>query len=163
MEEYFSNRAQEVVRSAQEFAREFECGEIGTEHILLGLARDRGGLAARALDKVTLSFDKLYSSARTISSRASGGASGMLIEFSPHAKAAIRFAVDESQALKSEEVGAEHLLLGILSETQGKAFRILTSLGADPKVIRSRLFELMGKPDTGKFGAKAESETKNKA
>ena len=65
----------------------------------------------------------------------------MLIEFSPRAKAAIHFAVDEVQTLKSEEVGAEHLPLGILSETQGKAFRILILLGADPNMIRSRLFE----------------------
>jgi ATP-dependent Clp protease ATP-binding subunit ClpC len=89
MEEYFSNRAQEAIRSAQEFAREFGSANIGTEHILLGLARDRGSIAARALEKSALSFDKLYAAVKTMTA-AKPGAAGAVIEFSPKAKNAIR-------------------------------------------------------------------------
>ena len=49
MEEYFSNRAQEAVRSAQEAAKGMGAAQIGTDHLLVGVARDRGSVAAWAL------------------------------------------------------------------------------------------------------------------
>jgi ATP-dependent Clp protease ATP-binding subunit ClpC len=157
MEEYFSNRAQEAIRSAQEFAREFGSATIGTEHILLGLARDRGSIAARALEQSALSFDKLYAAVKTMTA-AKPGAAGAVIEFSPKAKNAVRYAVDTAQEMNAEEVGSEHMLLGLLTETSGTAYRALVGQGADPKVIRAKVFELLGRKETGKYGAPAGAE-----
>jgi ATP-dependent Clp protease ATP-binding subunit ClpC len=159
MEEYFSNRAQEAVRSAQETAKGLGAAQIGTDHLLVGIARDRGSVAARALSAVGLNFDRLSAAVQQLAPAQPGAAPGAVIEFAPDAKRAIQAAVDEAQRLKAQLVGTEHLLLGVLHETAGAGVKVLVSLGADPKVLADRLFEQMGVQPTGAYGAEAESKT----
>ena len=159
MDEYFSNRAQEAIRSAQEAARGLGAATIATDHLLIGIARDRGSVAARALAAVGLDFDKLAAAAKQLAPARPGGAPGVVIEFAPDAKRAIQFAVDEAQRLKSQFVGTEHLLLGVLSEPTDAGVKVLASLGADAKVLAERVYELMGAKPAGPYGAAAESKT----
>ena len=159
MEEYFSQRAQEAVRSAQEAAKGLGAAHIGTDHLLVGIARDRGSVASRALQAVGLDFDKLSHAVRQLAPARPGAAPGVVIEFAPDAKLAIRHAVDEAQRLKVQLVGTEHLLAGVLQETSGAGVKVLLSLGVDAKVLADRLYELMGAKPAGPYGASAESKT----
>jgi ATP-dependent Clp protease ATP-binding subunit ClpC len=160
MEEYFSQRAQEAVRSAQEAAKGLGAATIGTDHLLVGIARDRGSVASRALQAVGLDFDKLSHAVRQLApAPGPGPAPGVVIEFAPDAKLAIRHAVDEAQRLKAQLVGTDHLLAGVLQETSGAGVKVLLSLGVDAKVLTDRLYELMGAKPAGPYGASAESKT----
>ncbi len=159
MEEYFSNRAQEAVRSAQEAAKGLGAAQIGSDHLLVGVARDRGSVAARALGAVGLDFDKLAAAVQQLAPAKPGAPPAVVIEFAPDAKRAIQHAVDEAQRLKAQFVGTEHILLGVLSETAGAGVKVLVSLGADPKVVAQRCYELMGASAAGAYGASAESDT----
>ena len=159
MEEYFSSRAQEAVRSAQETAKALGAAQIGTDHLLVGIARDRGSVAARALGAVGLDFDRVSAAAQQLAPSRPGAAPGVVIEFAPDAKRAIQHAVDEAQRLKAQLVGTEHLLLGVLHETAGAGVKVLVSLGADPKVAAEKCYELMGAKAAGPYGASAESKT----
>jgi ATP-dependent Clp protease ATP-binding subunit ClpC len=159
MEEYFSNRAQDAVRFAQEGAKAMGMGQIGTDHLLAGIARDRGSIAARALGAVGLDFGRIAAAVQQVSPPRPGAAAGVVIEFAPDAKRAIQHAVDEAQRLKAPLVGTEHLLLGVLHETAGAGVKVLVSMGADPKVIAEKCYELMGAQPARPYGAAAESET----
>jgi ATP-dependent Clp protease ATP-binding subunit ClpC len=159
MEEYFSNRAQEAVRSAQETAKALGAAQIGTDHLLVGVARDRGSVAVRALGAAGLDFDRISAATQQLAPSRPGAEPGVVIEFAPDAKRAIQHAVDEAQRLKAQLVGTEHLLLGVLHETAGAGVKVLVSLGADPKVVADKCYELMGAKAAGPYGADAGSET----
>ncbi len=126
--EKFSERARRVLTTAQEEARQLNHSYIGTEHILLGLAREEEGVAAKVLSNLGASLSKVRSAVEFISGRSekpSTGETGL----TPRAKRVIELAIDEARQLGHSYIGTEHLLLGLLREGEGVAAGVLDSLG----------------------------------
>jgi ATP-dependent Clp protease ATP-binding subunit ClpC len=126
--EKFSERARRVLTIAQEEARQMNHSYIGTEHILLGLAREEEGVAAKVLTNLGVSLNKIRSAVEFISSRGerpSTSETGL----TPRAKRVIELAIDEARQLGHNYIGTEHLLLGLLREAEGVAAGVLDSLG----------------------------------
>ncbi len=91
----FTERARKVLSLAQEEAQRFQHNYIGTEHLLLGLIRENGGIAARVLHDMGLEQENIRSEIETIIQRGDHIVLGE-IGLTPRAKKTIELAVDES-------------------------------------------------------------------
>jgi ATP-dependent Clp protease ATP-binding subunit ClpA len=144
--EKFTERARKVFSLAQEEAQYFNHNYIGTEHLLLGLVREGGGIAARVLDNLGVSLAKVRSAVEFIIGRGDGIVVGDP-KITPRAKKVIRLAMDEARRLNSESIGTEHLLLGIVREGGGIAAGVLESLGVGMDTARARVLKVIdGQP-----------------
>jgi len=126
--EKFSERARRVLTLAQEEAQYLNHSYIGTEHILLGLVREEEGVAAKVLTNLGVGLNKVRSAVEFIIGRGERPSSGQ-IGLTPRAKRVIELAIDEARHLSHNYIGTEHLLLGLLSEGEGVAARVLDSFG----------------------------------
>jgi len=140
--EKFSERARRVLTIAQEEARQMNHSYIGTEHILLGLAREEEGVAAKVLTNLGVSLNKIRSAVEFISGRGerpSAGETGL----TPRAKHVIELAIDEARQLGHNYIGTEHLLLGLLREGEGVASGVLDSLGITLERARAETAQVL--------------------
>jgi Clp amino terminal domain, pathogenicity island component len=138
----FSPGAREVIISAQQEARALHHNYIGTEHILLGLVRDREGAAGRALHVLGISPDTVREQVLDIIGEGKQEPAGH-IPFTPRAKRVLELAVREAVQLGHLYVGTEHILLGLIREGDGVAWHVLDRLGATVPKVRGQVFELM--------------------
>jgi ATP-dependent Clp protease ATP-binding subunit ClpC len=145
--ERFTERARQVVVLAQDEARALRHDYIGTEHILLGLLREEEGLAARILESLDITVEEVRVQVARIVGQSDEVTTGQ-IPFTPRAKKVLELALREAIQLRHDYVGTEHLLLGLVRESQGVAARILLDLGADAQKIRATLFEMLGSEST---------------
>ena len=155
----FTQRAQTALRLAQESAAELGHGYVGTEHLLLGLLREGGGVAARVLQSAGLEAETV----RTAILRAVGsGIPGALPSqgLTPRFRHIIELALAHAGRLGQDYVGTEHLLLGLLQEGEGVAIRVLSACGQDPRRLAGDLSAAMGGelPPPFRSGGKAKSE-----
>jgi len=141
MFERFTNRARHAIVLAQEEARRLQHNYIGTEHILLGLLGEPGGLAARALEGFGMSLDGTREEVETIVGTGSGKLSGH-IPFTPRAKKTLELALREALKLHHNYIGTEHILLGVMREGDGVGARILKE-HTDLAAIRMSVLELL--------------------
>jgi ATP-dependent Clp protease ATP-binding subunit ClpA len=144
MFERFTDRARRVVVLAQEEARLLNHDYIGTEHLLLGLAHEGQGVAAKALEVLGIRLEALRSQVEEIIGRGeSEAASSGHIPFTPRAKKVLELSLRESQQLGHNYIGTEHILLGLIREGQGVAAQVLVKLGADLSRARGLVIQLL--------------------
>ncbi len=138
----FTKRARRVLSRAQEEASRLNHRYIGTEHILLGLVAEKGGVALRVLESLEISADQV----RAAVERAVGQGSRRVFTqptLTPRTKRVIELAVDEARRLGHHYIGTEHLLLGLVREGEGVAVEVLHRLGAPPQEIRDQVNSLL--------------------
>ena len=133
--EKFSERARRVLSLAQEEAQRFNHNYIGTEHILLGLARETDGVAAKVLTNLGVELNKVRSAVEFIIGRGERATPGE-IGLTPRAKKVIELAVDEARRLSHNYIGTEHLLIGLMREGEGVPAGVLESLGVNLDKVR---------------------------
>jgi hypothetical protein len=139
----FTDRARRVLVLAQEEARLLNHGFIGTEHILLGLLHEGEGVAANVLTSVGVSLDAARERVAAIIGRTSRPPDGGSPPFTPRAKKVMELASREAKQLGHDDIGTEHLLLGLLREGEGVASQVLVSLGADLGRVRQAVIRTM--------------------
>jgi hypothetical protein len=145
MFERFTERARQVVVLAQEEARALEHNYIGTEHVLLGLVREEEGLAARALESLGITVERVRAQVVRIVGSAEEVTSGP-IPFTPRARKVLELALREALSLGQNYIGTEHILLGLVRENEGVAARILLDFDADSEKIRNRIMGMLADP-----------------
>jgi len=128
--ERFTDRARRVVVQAQEEARTRGHDHVGTEHVLLGLVHDSGGVAAKALESLQISAEVVRQRVDELTGPGERAPSGR-IPFTPQSKEVLKLALQESRALGHNYVGTEHILLGLIRDGDGVAAQVLAALGAD--------------------------------
>ena len=138
----FSPRAREVLICAQHEARALHHNYIGTEHVLLGLLRDRDGIAARALHLLGISAEAAREQVKDIIGEGKQETAGH-IPLTPRAKRVLELAVREAGQFGHLYVGPEHLLLGLVREGDGVGWHVLHRLGATVPRVRSQVLELV--------------------
>jgi ATP-dependent Clp protease ATP-binding subunit ClpA len=146
MFERFTDRARRVVVLAQEEARLLNHDYIGTEHILLGLAREDDGIAARALESLEISLQAVRQQVEEIIGRGKRPPSGH-IPFTPRAKKVLELSLREAHLLGHNYIGTEHILLGLIREGEGVAAQVLVRLGADLNRVRQQVIQLLAGRD----------------
>jgi ATP-dependent Clp protease ATP-binding subunit ClpC len=140
--ERFTDRARRVVVLAQEEARLLNHNYIGTEHILLGLIHEGEGVAAKALESLGISLEKVRQQVEEIIGAGQSPPSGH-IPFTPRAKKVLELSLREALQLGHNYIGTEHILLGLIREGEGVAAQVLVKLGADLGRVRQQVIQLL--------------------
>src|SRR6266516_2973156 len=142
MFERFTDRARRVVVLAQEEARMLNHNYIGTEHILLGLIHEGEGVAAKALESLSISLDAVRQQVEEIIGQGQAAPTGH-IPFTPRAKKVLELSLREALQLGHNYIGTEHILLGLIREGEGVAAQVLQKLGADLNRVRQQVIQLL--------------------
>ena len=139
----FTTRAERVLRLAQEAAAELGHGHVGSEHILLGLAREGTGVASRALSSFGVTLERIL---ELVIENIGRGESGTLTPqgLTPRTKRIIEVAMAEALRRGHSYIGTEHLLMGIVREPDCFAARILAALGVDLNRLYPALEGMLG-------------------
>jgi ATP-dependent Clp protease ATP-binding subunit ClpC len=140
--ERFTDRARRVVVLAQEEARMLNHNYIGTEHILLGLVHEGGGIAALALESLDISIEAVRQQVGEIIGQGQAAPTGH-IPFTPRAKKVLELSLREALQLGHNYIGTEHILLGLIREGEGVAAQVLQKLGADLNRVRQTVIQLL--------------------
>src|ERR1700759_769012 len=152
MFERFTERARQVVVLAQEEARTLKHNYIGTEHILLGLLREEEGLAARVLESLDITVERVRAQVVRIVGSGEEVTSGQ-IPFTPRAKKVLELALREALSLGHNYIGTEHILLGLVRENEGVAARILLDFDAASEKIRNEVIRMLSGPGSRQRGS----------
>lgn len=148
----FTERGRKVVMLAQDEARHFNHNYIGTEHLLLGLLADEEGVAAQALRARGMVLDEARGQVEIIVGYGEEG-TGAQAPFTPRSKKVLQLAEREALQLGHDYVSTEHVLLGLLRESEGVAARVLLNLNIDPDALRREVLRYL--PDAA--GPEADS------
>jgi ATP-dependent Clp protease ATP-binding subunit ClpC len=138
MFERFTDQARQVVVLAQEEARLMRHGHIGTEHLLVALARVDDEVASPMLADHGLTAEKARAEVVAIIGVGNAEPGGQL-PFTPAAHDALEATLRESLALGHDRVEPAHLLLGVLRQRDGVARRVLAGAGAHPTESREEV------------------------
>jgi tetratricopeptide (TPR) repeat protein len=141
----FTERARKVLSLSQEEAQRFQHNYIGTEHLLLGLICEGGGVAALVLASLGIELNKVRSAVEFIIGRGDRIVIGE-IGLTPRSKRVIELAVDEARRLNHHYIGTEHLLLGLVREGEGIAAGVLESLGVKLEKVRTLTIQVLSPP-----------------
>ena len=144
-EELFTESARQVMIYAAEQAYYLRHQAVGTEHILLGLAREEQGIAGKALREMGADYQSLLMElevihGKVVNPRLEGE---IVIPYSPRSKKIIMNASNDAKRLGAPKVGTEHLLLGMLKE-EILATVLLKNLGININELRKKVYELIG-------------------
>jgi ATP-dependent Clp protease ATP-binding subunit ClpC len=133
--ERFTQRARRVLSLAQEEAERMQHSHIGTEHLLLGLMREEGGVAGRVLREMGLRQNQVEQIVeRLTTGNKRPGVTRM--DLSPATKKVLELAVDEARRMGHHYIGTEHLLLGLVRHPEGVAIEVFKELRISPDEIR---------------------------
>jgi ATP-dependent Clp protease ATP-binding subunit ClpC len=145
MFERFTERAKKVINPlAKEEARRLNHNFIGTEHLLLGLIREGGGVAVAVLESLGVDLESVRVEVENLTTPSSDTLTIGDPQFTPSAKKVLELAAEESQKLGHNYIGTEHLLLGIIQEGEGVAARALDNLGVSYEKSRDMVINLLG-------------------
>jgi ATP-dependent Clp protease ATP-binding subunit ClpC len=163
--ERFTQRARHVLALAHQEAEHARQGFIGTEHLLLGLLMEDGGVAGQVLRELGLETERVREMIQRVSGE--GRSESSKIELAPDTQQVLEFSIDEARKMGHHYIGTEHLLLGLV-RSEGAAMEVLKKLGVTPDQIRRQtrrvLQESSGSstsavPETAKQGGKQEPKT----
>ncbi len=115
--------------------------QIGTEHLLLGLLRDQGGIAGRVLRDLGLDIESVLTVTESITGY--GDFRGDALALSPGTQRVLELAVEEARKLGHHYIGVEHILLGLISHGKGIAIDVLSQLGLTPEQIRRQTLRVI--------------------
>jgi ATP-dependent Clp protease ATP-binding subunit ClpC len=132
--ERFTQRARRVLSLAHQEAERLHQKEIGTEHLLLGLIQEEGGVAGRVLRELGLEEDRVKEMIERIVPP--GRLFPERIQLSLGTEKVIQNAIEEARKLGHQYIGTEHLLLGLVRESEGAAADVLRRLGVSPEQVR---------------------------
>ena len=132
--ERFTQRARRVLSLAHQEAEHMRHHHIGTEHLLLGLIREEGGVAGRVLRELGLEVNRVQAIVERMTG--SGQYKGNKLELSPGMQQVLELAVEEARQLGHHYIGTEHLLLGLVNYDEGIALDVLRKLGVTSEQIR---------------------------
>ena len=145
MFERFTERAKKVINPlAKEEARRLNHNFIGTEHLLLGLIREGGGVAVAVLESLGVDLESVRIEVENLTTPSSDTLTIGDPQFTPSAKKVLELAAEESQKLGHNYIGTEHLLLGLIQEGEGVAARALENLGVTYEKSRDMVINLLG-------------------
>ncbi len=144
--EKFTDKARHVLVLAQEEARSLQQPHVGSEHLLLGLAKEPEGMAAQALEHVGVTYDGALAAVRAMNESTKAESPVAHLSFSPRVKRILETSLREAMQMGQSYISTEHLLLGIIREDEGGAIDALKKMGVSADKVRSALNDLVGQP-----------------
>ena len=146
MDELFTARAKAVLAIAQEEAKFFKHQSVGSEHLLLALVIEQDGIAGKTLREMSVQETDIREEIEHITGYGlmKEYPVGGFLPYSPRGRQIFAYAGDEAKRLGSQQIGTEHLLLGMLRDEEILAARILLNLGFSLSKMRQLLNKKMG-------------------
>jgi ATP-dependent Clp protease ATP-binding subunit ClpC len=135
----FTERFKRVMQIAREEAARLQHDYIATEHLLLAFIRDGESTAAHMLRNLGIDLEELRQSIEEATVSQSGALTIGQVPFTPRAKQALEIAAHEANAMKSKNVGTEHLLLALVRDKQGIASQILQTYDINYEKIKEEI------------------------
>jgi ATP-dependent Clp protease ATP-binding subunit ClpC len=157
--ERFTQRARRVLSLAHQEAERARQNKIGTEHLLLGLMEEEGGVAGRVLRELGMDSDRMREMVERVAS--SGDYVGGKIELAPETQQVLEQAVEEARRLGHHYIGTEHILLGLVSG-EGTAMDVLRKLGVTPDQIRRQTRRVLNETTSSPTPTAGRREATNK-
>jgi ATP-dependent Clp protease ATP-binding subunit ClpC len=143
--ERFTAKARATVDGAIRLARESDQTQVGTYHLLLAMIDVDSNLALHALRSMEIEPDDVREDLTARSSAVEAAPDGPPtgLRLSSPAATVLKSALDEAISLAHNYIGCEHLLLGMVNETDGIAGEVLRSRGAEPRLVRRAVQALL--------------------
>src|SRR5215831_8000593 len=129
MFEQFTERARRVIILAREEAGRSGHNHVGTEHLLFGILQDGEGVATVVLQRFGLQLKMVQAEVKRALAKLPKTPAYSEVPFTPQAKRVLELSIEESQQLRHNYIGTEHLLLGLMKDGQSIAAKILESRG----------------------------------
>jgi ATP-dependent Clp protease ATP-binding subunit ClpC len=140
----FTDRARKVMQLANQEAQRLNHEYVGTEHILLGLAKEEQGVGGYVLKNLGLDMAKILSKIEKAVARSDGITPAALSE-TPQVKQVItEYVVEERRNLNHNYAGTEHLLLALLRDPENEAAQLLVKLGLKLEDVRREVLNVLG-------------------
>lgn len=137
----FTNRAKQVIKLAKKEAQRLNHNYLGTEHVLLGLLKLGQGVAVNVLRNLNIDFDTVRNEVEKLV----GYGPEIQVYGDPaltgKVKKVFEYANEEAANLNHNYVGTEHLLLGLLRQTDGVAAQVLENLNVNLKEVRKEVLK----------------------
>ena len=140
----FTDRARKVMGLARQEAQRFNHDYIGTEHILLGLVQEGSGVAASVLKNLEIDLKKIRQEVEKLVSTGTTMVTMGQLPFTPRAKKVLELSLEEASNLGHTYIGTEHLLLGLIRESEGIAAQVLRNLKVKVEDVKAEVLELLG-------------------
>jgi ATP-dependent Clp protease ATP-binding subunit ClpC len=132
--ERFTQRARRVLSIAHQEAERAQNNNIGTEHLLLGLMEEEGGVAGRVLRELGMTADRVREVVKRVTSPSSSFDPNR-VELASETQQVLEHAVEEARRLGHHYIGTEHILLGLV-RVDSTATEVLRRLGVTSEQIR---------------------------
>ncbi|MBA3603631.1 MAG: ATP-dependent Clp protease ATP-binding subunit [Parachlamydiaceae bacterium] len=137
----FTNRAKQVIKLAKKEAQRLNHNYLGTEHVLLGLLKLGQGVAVNVLRNLNIDFETVRSEVEKLV----GYGPEIQVYGDPaltgKVKKVFEYANEEAANLNHNYVGTEHLLLGLLRQTDGVAAQVLENLNVNLREVRKEVLK----------------------
>jgi ATP-dependent Clp protease ATP-binding subunit ClpC len=159
--ERFTQRARRVLSLAHEEAERMHHNYIGTEHLLLGLIREEGGVAGRVLRELGLEPPRVKEMVERLTGI--GRHTGGRIELAPGTEQVLQLAVEEARRMGHHYIGTEHLLLGMVRQGEGVGLDVLRRLGVTPEQIRRQTRRILQETPTRRSSERVRGRRKEQA
>ena len=141
----FTDRARKAMQIAKEEALAQGSSKVGTEHLLLALAKEDEGIAAEALRTLEIGYEDILEQLKEMKTTVSAPTEEVdasKLAFTPRVIAVMERSFREARENNQTYVSTEHLLLGIVAEGNGMAVDILTRLGVSAASVRQAVEKL---------------------
>jgi ATP-dependent Clp protease ATP-binding subunit ClpC len=154
--ERFTQRARRVLSLAHQEAERMRHNYIGTEHLLLGLIREEGGVAGRVLRELGLEAERVQEIVERLTG--TGQYRGGKLDLSPGTQQVLEYAVEEARRMGHHYIGTEHLLLGLVRYGEGVALDVLRKLGVTQEQIRRQTRRVLQESTASRRTSPAETQ-----
>ncbi len=149
-EKKLTERAQNAINCAAQSALGMGHNYVGTEHLLLGLIREGGGVAAKVLAENGVTDSKIISKIEFFVGT-DLPLNAQTIGFTPRTKSILEHSYSESRRFGHNYIGTEHILIALLRESESLAVRILTDLEVNPQKVYTDILKLMNDNNFGEI------------
>src|SRR6056297_2197927 len=145
----FTERARRVIAMAESEAKKLNHNYVGTEHILLGLVKEKKGIAGKVLsDKANLQENQIINVIKNIIGQGKNKVEGT-VGLTPRSKKVLNLSMEQARKLDHNYIGTEHILLGLITEGEGVAIRILQEVGVDLEKVKKEILEILKESNQG--------------
>ncbi|MDD5017089.1 MAG: Clp protease N-terminal domain-containing protein, partial [Eubacteriales bacterium] len=144
----FTEGAKSALKHAERKARELGHNYVGTEHLLLGLICEKEGAAANLLNLSGVSEEAVTQNVLMLIGKGDY-AFTQGFGYTPRSKKILELSVAYSKELGQSYVGTEHILMALIKEKEGVAFKILSDLGTDLNELEHGIYNVTGEGTQG--------------
>ena len=157
MFERFTDCARHLLRRANEEALKLRHNYLGTEHILLGLAKEDKSVGVHVLQGLGIDFKQLEQEVKKLSPPGPENEEIEILRPDDREKHVIQYAIEEARKLKHSYIGSEHLLLGLVREKDGVAAKVFDIMKIDYQKMKEQILKTLESAHQDHTEAAAES------